>query len=142
MALINESLDDFRNKRDEIRFSGKFTPSKYNFETRQEKKKREANEFILNHAAYLGTFANPEKLIDSKPQLNDFVLRSSDGQGSIILFNGDLVSEEDVNELKTFYKIDQGLNYLDARPITYKRWLDLPEDRKMASRIFKDDTEL
>jgi len=136
--FIYETLNEIRiSKDDEIRYAGHFVPTQYRgkYETRQEKKIREARELIQNNKAYLGTFKSVNALINSSlPQNNDWVLRSADGEGSLLLFDGDLMSKEEINNMKTYYKIDQNLHYFQGRPITYERWKELSDDLKFASR--------
>jgi hypothetical protein len=128
--FLNESSRD-----DEIRYAGNYIPLQYHFETGKEKKTREAREKIQNNKAYLGTFKSIKELENyTGVQDNDWVIRSADGGGSLLLFDGDLISEKDINEIKTYYKIDQDLHYFQGRPITFARWKNLPNDLKFASR--------
>jgi hypothetical protein len=139
--LVCESLNEFINSRDnEIRYAGHYIPPEYSsrFESPQEKRKRIAKEKIESNTAYMGKFKTIQELINSKPQDNDWILRSADGDGSLILFNGDLATKEDVNKMKTYYHYAEDINYMLARPITYKEWLKLDAQHKMASRRKKE----
>jgi len=144
--LVCESLIEFFNINEEInvneeiqRYSGRYIPSNYSFETRKEYKKRTAKEFLENNIAYLGTFRTIKELKTFQPEPYDWVLRSADGDGALLVFNGDLASEDNVNELKKYYHHAQDINYLNARPITYKRWLALSPVLQMASRRDKKE---
>jgi hypothetical protein len=120
---------------DPIRFSGKYVPPQYHFETSREEKLREAREKLFNNKAYIAKFSNIKDLVKFNPQDHDWILRSADGDGILLLFDGNLISEEEVNELKDYYRIDQNLEYFSARPIRYHSWEKLSDKRKMASRI-------
>ena len=129
-----KTIQEFLNE-DEARYSRshEFWPVG-RYENSIEKRKREAKEFLENNVAYLGTFRTIQEVKKFGPQDNDWILRSADGDGNILIFNGDLASKEDVNELKSYYHYAQDINYFDARPITYTRWLKLPDEYKIASR--------
>jgi len=130
-------VKEFLYENESIRYSGRYVPSKYHFETRQKEKAREKREYIINHLGYLGTFKTIQELKNFQPYSYDWILRSAEGKGSFIVFNGDMMSKEEVNDMKTYYSIDQKLHYFQGRPITYARWLRLPNDLKMASRRIK-----
>jgi hypothetical protein len=140
--LVYESLNEYRSSLGldkDPRFSGRtysgsYIPPQYRTETRQQAKQRIAKEKIEGNKAFLGRFASIQDLKVFKPQNNDWVLRSADGEGGIILFNGDLISEKEINELKSYYHYAEDLHYFQARPIKYKHWLDLSDKLKMASR--------
>jgi hypothetical protein len=95
----------------------------------------EAFKHIQSNAAYIGSYSTPEDLIKTSPQDNDWVLRSADGNGQLILFNGDTMTDAQVNEMKAYYKTAQDLHYFQSRPIKYSNWIKLSDHRKMASRI-------
>jgi len=119
------------------RYSGRHIPPQYNFETYIEERRRKAREMIESNTSYLGTCKTIQDVKNLNLQENDWILRSADGDGNILAFDGNLSTEKDVNTLKTYYHRAQDVNYLGARPITYKRWLVLDDEHKLASRIKK-----
>lgn len=120
------------------RYSGNYIPSELRdrfsqMMTPRQKRRKHAEELIQN--ALIGKFRTVEELENYQDaQENDWVLRSADGTQEILLFDGDLVSKEDINELKVAYKSLEDVNYLDSRPITLRRWRTLPYEYKLSSR--------
>jgi hypothetical protein len=144
MKLVCESIDEamiMSNNRqpdtDEDRYVGTHIPQSYKDKFMQmmtPRQKRKSNANILFKQAHLGTCKTIRELIALEPQDNDWVIRSMDGTGELLLFDGDMVDKEGVNELKAFYKNAQDKHYFDARPITYARWKTLPPKFKIASQ--------
>jgi len=72
-------------------------------------------------------------------QEDDYVLRTMNGDGKLIVYNNEFGQVSDnVNEVKDLYSVIADVDYLDARPIYVHNWLELPEQRKLASKL---DTE-
>ena len=69
---------------------------------------------------------------------DDFVLRTMEGNGSIVIYeDDDFVEREMVNELKTDYALIEDINYLEVRPITFGSWKKLSDKRKLSSKLDK-----
>ena len=74
-------------------------------------------------------------------QDTDYVLRSMMGDGPLVIYDpGGHLEKEEVTKLKTDYSIYCDINFLDVRPITFKNWKELPNDRKLASFLDKEET--
>ena len=145
--LVFESLDEFmtmskdRNEDREERYVGNYIPQdiKNRLDNSMNQKQRKRKDAIeINDQSKLGTFKTPEELEAFEPKDTDWVVRTADNNGELILYDGDKLSKENVNMIKTAYKINQDINYIDVRPITYKEWKDLPEEYKISSRRKKE----
>ena len=87
----------------------------------------------INNQPKLGIFKIPKKLEAFEPKDTDWVVRTANNNGELILYNGDKLSKENVNMIKASHKMNQEVSYIDVRPITYEEWKNLPTKYKMTS---------
>ena len=143
MKLVCESIEEAmimtrdRVEDTEQRFAGNYVPKEYRDKFAQmitPHQRRQIAGQVLYKQSLLGIFKTPAELKKAHPEENDWVLRSADGNGELLLFNGEMVNKENSTELKMSYRISQDVNYFDARPIMYKHWKELDPQHQMASR--------
>lgn len=136
-VTLNDLLDPYRIGPYRSTFQGYRIPDHFREkfdQTLTAKQRRRKNSKDLLSNALLGKFKSPSELLNQNPEDSDWVLRSADGNGFLLLFNGELASREEVNTLKMSYKLEEGVDYIDARPITFREWKDLDSKYQMASR--------
>ena len=97
-------------------------------------------------------------LVDTKRKLKDdtYVIRTDDGSAPVLFFNikaGDIKVPEELTSTKDIkaYEVDRlkciyaglvNINYMKARPITYKQWLKLPAAKKVATKASSVSPEI
>lgn len=64
------------------------------------------------------------------------VIRTADGTADVYFYKA--LPDESKNQIKYAYSKLYGVNYYDARPITFKRWSMLDDKHKYASRRDKE----
>lgn len=96
-------------------------------------------------------------IVRSREQLSDstYVVRTVKGTAPVMFFNiveGNVTKPEtlkdvkdvkayEVDRLKTIYTQITGINYMDARPISYKRWKTLPIEKKIGTAVTSVDKD-
>ena len=94
-------------------------------------------------------------IVKNKKNVTDdtYVLRTDDGSAPVIFFNivkGDINVPETVTDIKA-YEVDRlkaiyanitGINYLKVRPVTYKTWKKLSDNKKIGTKVTSISPEI
>lgn len=96
-------------------------------------------------------------IVKRTEQLSDstYVVRTSNGTAPVMFFNiveGNInypetlkttadIKAYEVDRLKTIYAQITGINYMDARPISYRRWKTLPIEKKIGTAVTSVDKD-
>lgn len=106
---------------------------------------------ILRHDCNYHSDYFAKCLVDDKSQLKDdtIVVRTKYGNRDVMFFNivkGDSNAHEtltttndiksyEIDRLKGIYANKVGINYMDVRPISYKRWCKMSDEKKIGTHV-------
>jgi hypothetical protein len=90
----------------------------------------------------IGQIMNWKDEIGEGFQDDNYVLRTMEGDGPLVVYDpGGKLEESEVTKLKTDYGVFCDINFLDVRPITFGNWKELPNKRKLASKLDRDESK-
>lgn len=115
----HELEDYLLDNMDKFKLTGKLKIPK---SRKEELKKRQAQSFIDSFEESLTSF----EMADA----NDVVIRSYLGDGPTYIYKGGALTKKQLNMLKAAYSILNGIDYFHTRPILFKNWSNLPDERK------------
>jgi len=115
----------------------------------QEERAEKARKRLFKNTQFLqrfpATLISIQQILDWKDedgkgfQDEDYLLRTMDGDGDIVIYeDNDFIERGLINSLKKDYSIWYDINYLDVRPIMFGHWKELPNTRKLASRLDRE----